>query len=142
MKRVNKEGPRILGAGHRHEMLDVAGLVNAVQSGTVIDLTPSSEFAKRHVPGTINIPMSMLSTWAGWLVDYDQPTYLICQPDQLEEAARVMHKIGVEEIVGAFDSNEVRSCKLATESYASTTSEDAFNGIESGELKLLDVRSN
>ena len=37
-------------------------------------------------------------------MDYDRPTYLICEPNQLEEAARVLHKIGVEEIAGAFDA--------------------------------------
>ncbi len=100
MKRVNKEGPRILGAGHHHKMLDVAGLADAVDAGTVVDLTPSPEYARGHVPGTINIPLSMLAAWAGWLVDYDRPTYLICEPNQLEEAARILHKIGVEEIVG------------------------------------------
>jgi len=88
MKRVNKEGPRVLGEGHHHQMLDLAKLHAALKSGTVIDLATSSEFAKGHVPGAINIPIGMLATWAGWLVDYDKPAYLICKPEQLEEAAR------------------------------------------------------
>lgn len=142
MKRVNKEGPRILGAGHHHAMLDVAGLEDAVQSGTVVDLTPSREYAKTHVPGTINIPLGMLAAWAGWLVDYERPTYLICDPSQLEEAARVLHKIGVEEIKGAFDACEIRSSGLATELYSTGTPEDLSHSIQSGEVELLDVRSN
>ncbi|WP_339909359.1 MBL fold metallo-hydrolase [Symmachiella dynata] len=142
MKRVNKEGQRILGAGHHHSMLDVAGLENAVKSGTVVDLTPSSEFAKGHVPGTINIPLEMLATWAGWLVDYDRPTYLICHPDQLEEAARVLHKIGVEQIEGAFHPSEVRSSGLATEEYSIRTPKELAPRIESGDVKLIDVRSD
>ena len=142
MKRVNKEGPRILGAGHHHAMLDVAGLEDAIQSGTVVDLTPSHEYAKAHVPGTINIPLGMLAAWAGWLVDYERPTYLICEPGQLEEAARVLHKIGVEEIKGAFDVGEIQSSGLATELYSSGTPEDLSRSIELGEVKLLDVRSN
>jgi hydroxyacylglutathione hydrolase len=142
MKRVNKEGPRILGAGHHHSMLDVAGIENAVKSGTVVDLTPSSEYAKAHVPGTINIPLGMLAVWAGWLVDYDRPTYLICEPGQLEEAARLLHKIGVEDIAGAFDASEVRSSGLATEVYSTGTPQDLSHSIEAGEVKLLDVRSN
>ena len=142
MKRVNKEGPRILGAGHHHSMLDVAGIENAVKSGTVVDLTPSPKFAKAHVPGTINIPLGMLAAWAGWLVDYDRPTYLICEPSQLEEAARVLHKMGVEEIKGGFDLGEVRSSGLATEAYSTGTPQDLSHSIEAGEVKLLDVRSN
>lgn len=142
MKRVNKEGPRILGEGHHHSMLDVATLPEAVEAGTVVDLTPSSEFANGHVPGSINIPIGMLAAWAGWLVDYDRPTYLICKPDQLEEAARVLHKIGVEEIVGGFDADEVRASDLATEVYSTGTPADLSEVIESGEVQLIDVRSN
>ncbi|QDS88072.1 putative polyketide biosynthesis zinc-dependent hydrolase BaeB [Rosistilla ulvae] len=142
MKRVNKEGPRVLGAGHHHRMLPIAGLSDAVQAGTVIDLSPSAEYAKSHLPGTINIPVGMLAAWAGWLVDYDKPTYLICEPQQLEEAARVLHKIGVEEIRGGFDSNEVRSQSLASESYATCSPADLAAEIEASAVKLIDVRSD
>lgn len=142
MKRVNKEGPPILGAGHHHEMLDQADLPQALKSGTVIDLTASSEFARGHVPGTINIPLGMLSAWAGWLVDYDRPTYLICEPDQLEEAARLLHKIGVEEIKGGFDAGEVRQTGLADEVYETGAPADLAASIEARDVKLVDVRSN
>ncbi|PHQ33920.1 MBL fold metallo-hydrolase [Rhodopirellula bahusiensis] len=142
MKRVNKEGPKILGAGHHHSMLDVAKLSAAVDSGTVIDLTPAPEFAKGHVPGSINIPIGMLAAWAGWLVDYDRPTHLICKPEQLEEAARVLHKIGVEEIVGAFDTDDVRNSGLANEVYPTGTPADLSYAIESEDVQLIDVRSS
>jgi hydroxyacylglutathione hydrolase len=142
MKRVNKEGPRVLGKDHRHRMLDVAELDKAVSSGTVIDLTPSAEFAKAHVPGTINIPIGMLAAWAGWLVDYDKPTYLICHPEQLEQAACILHKIGVEDIVGAFDATAVQSSGMATEAYSTGTPADLHSRIQAGDVTLLDVRSN
>jgi len=142
MKRVNKEGPVVLGAGHHHQALDVAGLADAIKVGTVVDLTPSPEFAKGHVPGTINIPMEMLSAWAGWLVDYDRPMYLICEPNELEEAARRLHKIGVEHIAGAFDVQAVRATEKATETYAGSTPAELSPSIEAGILNLIDVRSS
>jgi hydroxyacylglutathione hydrolase len=141
MKRVNKEGPRILGEGHRHKMLDTAELADAVNKGTVVDLRPSAEFAARHVPGSINIPPGMLAAWAGWLVDYDRPTALICEPNQLEEAARVLHKIGVEEIVGGFPVDQVMSSGMADEVYATGTPADLVSSIQSGQVTLIDVRS-
>lgn len=141
MKRVNKEGPRILGEGHHHKMLKVEDLQDVARAGTLVDLSPSPEYAKGHVPGSINIPLDSLSTWAGWLVDYDRPTYLICSPGQLEEAARLLHKIGVEEIAGAFDVSKVTASGLATEFYSSGTPADLLHEIESGEAKLIDVRS-
>ncbi|NND96690.1 MAG: MBL fold metallo-hydrolase [Pirellulaceae bacterium] len=142
MKQVNKEGPGVLGEGHHHEMLGISKLQQAVESGTVIDLSPSSQYAKGHVPGTINIPPGMLAAWAGWLVDYDRPAYLICEPSQLEEAARVLHKIGVEDIAGGFDVADVASSGLATETYSTGTPADLLQSIESAEVTLVDVRSD
>jgi len=142
MKRVNKEGPRVLGKGHHHSMLDVAKLPAAVESGNVVDLTPSPEFAVGHVAGSINIPVGMLAAWAGWLVDYDRPTYLICKPQQLEAAARILHKIGVEQIAGGFNVDEVRESGLATEVYATGTPADVSHAIATEEVQLIDVRPN
>jgi hydroxyacylglutathione hydrolase len=129
MKRVNREGPRILGENHRHRMLDVAGLLEAIEQGTVVDLTESPQYARGHVPGTINIPLAMLSAWAGWLVDYERPTYLICHPSDLEQAAHRLHEIGVENIAGAFDVTEVKATGLASEAYSTGTPADLSSGI-------------
>lgn len=142
MKRVNKVGPRILGAGHRHRFLPISQLSTAIASGTVVDLRPAVEFAKGHLPGAINIPAGMLAAWAGWLVDYDRPTYVICSQDQLEEAARVLHKIGVEEIAGGFDSDLVVASGQATETYNSVNPADLAESIQSGAVTLVDVRSD
>lgn len=141
MKRVNKEGPRVLGAGHHHSMLEVASLKDAIQSGTVVDLSPSPRFAEGHVPGTINIPIGMLAAWAGWLLDYSRPVWLICDPEQLEEAARILQKIGVEQIRGGFDVKSVRASGMATEVYTTATPGDLALSIESGATALIDVRS-
>jgi hydroxyacylglutathione hydrolase len=141
MKRVNKEGPIVLGEGHHHSMLDINQLATAAKAGTLVDVSPSLEFAKGHVAGSINIPIGMLAAWAGWLVDYDLPTFLICKPEQLEEAARILHKIGVEEIAGGFNAHEVRESGVANETYTAVTPAELFETIDSGDLQLIDVRS-
>ena len=153
MKHVNKIGPRVLGTGlkgkgtlqlqkHSQHILDVAGLAAALQSGTVVDLTPSPQYAQGHVAGTLNIPLEMLATWAGWLVDYDRPTYFIGKPDDFEEAARILHKIGVESIAGGFDVDEVRASGMATEVYLSGTPTELAPAIQAGHVHVIDVRSN
>lgn len=141
MKRVNKLGPGVLGANHTHQMLDVKNLESAINGGTVIDVRPSVEFSAGHVPGTLNIPLKQLSVWAGWLVDYTRPSALICEADQLEEAARVLHKIGVEEITGGFQLGEVLASGMASESYQNAMPADLQRSIESREVMLIDVRS-
>lgn len=141
MKRVNKEGPRVLGANHHHPLLTIESLPAAVADGNVVDLRPSKAFAESHVPGTLNIPLPLLASWAGWLLDYDKPAWLIAQPDDVETAARILHEIGVERIEGAFPVEEVSQSGLATESYQAGTPEELQPQIASGQLRLIDVRS-
>ena len=142
MKRVNKEGPRVLGEAALPQMLSSDDLTNAVESGTVIDLTPSKEFAEAHTCGTINIPLSMLASWAGWVVDYSLPVYLIAEPEQLAEAARVLRKIGLDHISGYFHRTAISNAELACESYLNQTPVEVAPKIKSGEVTLIDVRTD
>lgn len=141
MKRVNREGPKIIGNAGLPESLPVHELNAALDSGTVIDLSPSKQFAEGHVPRTINIPTPMLAGWAGWIVDYSKPAWLLADPSQLPEAVRVLRKIGLEDIRGYFDAAKASDAGLATESYSSGMPEELKPRIESGEVLLIDVRS-
>ena len=142
MKRVNKEGPEIIGNAGLPDSLAINDLNTALDKGTVIDLSPSKHFAEGHVPRSINIPTSMLAGWAGWVVDYSKPTWLIADPSQLPESIRVLRKIGLDEVRGYFDASKVRDSGLATEKYESATPEELKPRIESGEVALIDVRSD
>lgn len=141
MKRVNKEGPAILGPDPSLLSLPLNQLPAAIADGTVLDLSPADRFAERHVPGALNIPTGMLAGWAGWLVDYDKPTYLIADDSQLDEAVRVLHKIGVDQLSGYFDSDQVQDASVATQSYVSAAPAALRSRIEADEVTLLDVRS-
>lgn len=142
MKRVNKEGPLVLGKVTLPKPLPALQESLVSSSATVIDLSPSSDFATAHVPGTINIPLSMLAAWAGWLVDYDQPVYLIADAADLPEAYRVLHKIGIDRVSGWFErSGEIQSGR-ATEHYPVKTPAELASQIESGAVTLFDVRAD
>lgn len=142
MKRVNKEGPAIIGDTGMLESQPIDALDSALNSSTVIDLSPSSQFAEGHVPQTINIPTGMLAAWVGWIVDYSKPAYLIADPSQLPEAIRVLRKIGLDDVRGYFDVSKVREAGLATESYEIAKPGELVSRIESGEVHLIDVRSD
>ena len=142
MKRVNKEGPQVLGDVGLPEPLPVDELTNAIESATVIDLTPSNVFADAHACGTINIPTSMLASWAGWVVDYSLPVYLIAEPGQLAEGTRVLRKIGLDDVQGYFDRSAITTAGLACESYQNSSPDELAPLIESGEITLVDVRSD
>ena len=112
MKRINKEGPAILGQFQIPAKLDAAKLPELLaRKALVIDTRPASEFAAGHMPGTINIPFtSSFVTWAGWLVQADE-FYLIVDAAtaaaRLDELARELALIGIDRITGFFDAAAV-----------------------------------
>lgn len=142
MKRVNKEGPTILGDTGLPEFQDAAQVESIREEGELIDVSSSEQFAKGHVPGSINIPVPMLAGWAGWIVDYTKPVYLIAEEKQLPETMRVLREIGIDRFAGAFDASAVRQAGLMTQSYYTASPSDLADRIKSGEVKLLDVRSD
>ena len=142
MKRVNKEGPKVLGKGGPIDELVLGELAKVSERGTIIDVSPAVQFAEGHVPGTINIPAEMLAGWAGWVVDYSKPVFLIADPGQLSESLRVLHKIGLDDVRGFFDGVQIRDAGLATERYESATPSELKPRIDAGELLLIDVRSD
>ena len=142
MKRVNKEGPTVIGDSGLPKSQPVHLLADVLGDATVIDLSPSSKFGASHVPQTINIPASMLAGWAGWVVDYSKPAYLIADPSDLPEAVRVLRKIGLDDVRGYFDAAEVRSTGMASQSYRSATPAELHSEIEARDVTLIDVRSD
>ena len=107
MKRINKEGPRVLGGFPEPERAEPTSLSRVLDAGNiVIDIRPASDFAKGHVPGTINIPSSAIFiTWAGWLVPYDRDIYLLgddgCE-GCASTAVRDLTMIGLDRVAGVF----------------------------------------
>ncbi len=140
MKRVNKVGPAVLGPDQSLSELSTETLRAAIDRGQVIDVGPTNAFAEAHVPGSVNIPLSMLASWAGWLLDYSRPVYLIGSGSQMPEAIRVLQKIGVDHIEGFFDSEKVGNAGLRTESYRSLAPTELRSKIAAGEVILVDVR--
>ncbi len=142
MKRVNKEGPEIIGESGLPDSLPINQLAGALSSGTIIDLSPSAQFVNGHVPGSINIPTSLLAGWAGWVVDYAKPAYLIADSSQLTEALRILRKIGLDDVRGYFEISKIREANEATERYETASPGELVDRIKSGEVKLFDVRSD
>ncbi|RCS54038.1 MBL fold metallo-hydrolase [Bremerella cremea] len=142
MKRVNKEGPRILGEDALVSREEVKNLASRVETGTVIDLAPANIFAQGHLPGTINIPANMLGAWAGWLVDYDRPAYLIGEQAQIDQAAMMLAKIGVEDIRAYYLRDEAKANGLLTETYETITAAELAEALAGESVELIDVRTD
>jgi hydroxyacylglutathione hydrolase len=105
MKRVNKEGPRVLGGFSRPGRLSLERFQGLVAGrAVVIDTRPAGDFAAAHVPGTVNIPLNRaFTTWAGWLAPYREDFYLVIDDrcmHCLDEAVRDLAMIGLDRIAG------------------------------------------
>jgi hydroxyacylglutathione hydrolase len=145
MKRVNKEGPTVLGGIKAPEQLPLAELSTVLASGAmVVDTSGQRAFAKAHIPGTINIPLDSLPEWAGWLVDYEQPLYLIVDPVWAQVAVRDLAYIGIDRVAGYWADtavNEWRDLGNPIQSYEEHTPEELADKIFKDEVKVVDVRA-
>jgi hydroxyacylglutathione hydrolase len=103
MKRINRDGPRVLGGLHVPEPLPWSELEGLLEEGIpVVDTRPADAFADGHVPGTLNIPLNRsFITWAGWLLSYDRDFVLLVESaDAAAEAARDLAMIGLDRMRG------------------------------------------
>jgi hydroxyacylglutathione hydrolase len=147
MKRINRDGPPLLGEWPQPERLDPSAL-SAVLAGAsaVVDTRSADAFADGHVPGTLNIPLGKtFSTWAGWLLPYDRESYLIATlQDDAARAARELAKIGLDRVAGWFPAAALAAWPeggAGVERVAQTSAAAIAARVESGEVTVVDVRN-
>lgn len=151
MKRINKEGPAILGGFHRPERLTLPQLEQRLAGKEmIVDTRPAAEFAAGHIPGTINIPLNKsFNTWAGWLVPYGVSFSLIVQGHDdhsaIDEAVRDLAFIGLDSISGYFNAEVVGQWAAAGHEPATAPqiSPSAVNEkFQAGDVTVIDVRGH
>lgn len=145
MKRVNKEGPPLLNGRTLPPRLPIEDLEWAVEDELmVVDTRPIKSFAAGHIPGTINLPYNYdFPNWAGWLIDYNQPFYLIADPQWLEEVIDDLAYVGLDQAAGYFEASAVANWGQGSdslESYQAARPADLADLIISRRATLLDVR--
>jgi hydroxyacylglutathione hydrolase len=150
MKRINKKGPRVLNGFKQMRRLSTVHLTAALEHGaSVIDTRHAADFAVRHLPGTINIPLDRgFTTWAGWLTPYDRELYLIVDEacaHCLDEAVRDLAMIGLDRVQGYFGVEAIdawRRAGRALESVPQTTGVELAERLGRGEVAVVDVRGH
>ncbi len=145
MKQVNKHGPKVLRGLASPEHLPEAKLHEMLSyRGTVIDTRPPLSFASGHLPGTINIPVDSLLAWAGWIVDYEEPFYLICEADNVREAVRDLAYIGLDNLAGYFSPHALAGFMESgrgLQTYRVMAPKQLASKVLQGEVIVLDVRA-
>jgi hydroxyacylglutathione hydrolase len=103
MKRLNRDGPPST-ATNAAPQLDATALQAAIAAKQwVVDIRGSSDFARAHLPGSINIPGASKSfvSYAGTVLPYDRPIAIVGKTREHAEAAiRQLALIGLDQIAG------------------------------------------
>lgn len=147
MKRMNRDGPPLLGALPMPPRMDPAGLADILGGGgIVVDTRDRDRFEAGHVPSTLNIPLNRsFPNWCGWLLPYDRSVYLVADgAGEAREAARDLALIGIDRSAGYFDGDALghwAATRGGLEKSPAWDWERAERAIAEGGATLVDVRN-
>lgn len=147
MKRINKEGPRILGGFPQPAHAALPALRKAIADGVaVIDTRHATDFAEAHVPGTVSIPLNKsFSTWAGWLVRYDVDIHLIAEDQATaQRAVRELVMIGLDRVTTWYAPSVIEEFTMAGGTPGTVAKLDVAAlapRLARDEVTLIDVRN-
>lgn len=143
MERLNLEGgdaaPRVM----RPKRLLLAEL-GSLQADHLVDVRDPLAFAAGHLPGSMNLPVGMISAFAGWFIREGESLVLIASAeDQLEAAMTHLVRISLDKVLGGY----VGVVPAAAQGHAMSTipmigTEEVEGRLEGGQTDwaLLDVR--
>jgi hydroxyacylglutathione hydrolase len=103
MKQLNRDGPPAKPVAAPLPKLDARAIEVALTKGSwVVDVRGSADFAREHVPGTINVPASKkLPTYAGTVLSHDRPIALVAKSEEhARTVARQLELIGLDQVTG------------------------------------------
>ncbi len=145
MKRINRDGPPILGGPPEIRALAPDTLAEALDDGVVVDVRPADAFAGAHIPGVLNIPLNgSFTTMSGWLLPYDRPLHLIAESSgDAHEAARHLSSIGLDRLQGYWPTtviSEWARAGNALQTVGRMTPEELEDQLGNGDVHLVDVR--
>ncbi len=104
MKRVNVEGPPIIGDKIKSLKRLSANQVNELfeSSCVVVDTRSKESFSELHIPGSISLPYGKnMSTWGGWALPYDIPFIFVFEEEsQLHDVITQLLLVGFDNIEG------------------------------------------
>lgn len=149
MKRINKEGPALIGHALPGQQRWSAQEVyeQVCDNCLIVDVRSKESFAAAHIPDAINIPFgNNLPTWAGWVLPYDHPILIISEePSQMEQVTVHLLRVGFDDVRGYLEGGigswEMAGFSLSTLHTMSVHDLDKKRRSEN-ELTVLDVRTD
>jgi hydroxyacylglutathione hydrolase len=104
MKVLNAHGPEVIGGFPRLPALSPKAFKQAIdnKAGILVDVRSMLAFGGGHIPGALNIGGSpILSIWAGWMLDPEQPILLVLEDENdLEGVLSLFLRTGYSKYAG------------------------------------------
>ena len=104
MKKVNAKGPEVLGNLPRVPGFPAKTFKQAIEekAGVLVDTRLMLAFGGGHIKGALSIGATpMLSIWAGWLLDPEEPILLLLDSDtKLAEVVKLFIRTGYTKFSG------------------------------------------
>lgn len=144
MKSVNKVGQKLIKDLPEPKEITSAADIEALlaEGKQVLDMRSADAYSKGHIQGTINIPFNnSFTNWAGWVVDYNKPLYLLLDTEVLDEALVALRSVGIDEVYGFAEAEAVLAQADNFASYKNVSPSEANEMVEKGEAYVLDVRN-
>lgn len=143
MKEINLKGideeENIMKEIHHLEALN-----NAELDQFIVDIRPAEEYAKAHLPLSVNIPAGpSFSNWCGSIVPYSQPVVLVGDSiESIEDASLQLKLIGIK-VISYYLLNEASIAAHGKQlhSFPVIAAEELAERMKTEEIYVLDVRT-
>ncbi|MFI5206875.1 MAG: rhodanese-like domain-containing protein [Gemmatimonadales bacterium] len=140
MKRVNRDGPQLLGTRERPARIGADGLADLGARAAIVDARRTADFAKGHVHGTLNVPFGgSFPTYAGSVLPYDRPLVLIVPEQLLDEVLRSLLSVGLDDVAGWLPPDALQA-RGPLETTTQVAPSDVAPRLASGAVTVVDVR--
>lgn len=141
MKHLNKVDRPLLVEVPKHTKLSKEQFQKAQKDGLkVIDTRNKVDFAKGFLPGSINIQgNNSFSTWAGWILNYQEQFILVAKESQMEDLTRKLMRIGLDNIYGFIEDISGLDQELHTADVIDIAEFKSLLGKD--EVQVVDVRN-
>lgn len=140
MKHLNKVERPLLVEVPQHPKMSRKAFLSAYKKGIkVIDTRNKVDFAKGFIPGSLNIQgNNSLSTWAGWLLNYQEQFILVADDSEMDNLTRKLMRIGLDNILGYISDVEAMGLELQTADVIGLEAFKTYVGKDN--VQIVDVR--
>jgi hydroxyacylglutathione hydrolase len=151
MKRINREGPVLVGMAEGYPGVRAIGAPSAqaaIEDGAIlIDLRDAGAFCAFHPTGALNIAFGpKVGYWAGWVLPAGARIVLLASnPGEAAEAGRQLMRVGIDGVMGCVSggASAWQAAGLPASHIPRVSARDLDERIRGGReaISVVDVRS-